>query len=125
MNWDDSVVIRPAEVCRPVRLHLNQKFVLQTDTFHEIRIPPGRTAWSHTRRRKRPETIKSIVEHTGLDRHQVASLLKNEAKHIPLEALSRICDYLIDHGYATADQLPVHRLRSTRISGSCWRVVVR
>lgn len=57
-------------------------------------------------RRKRPGTIKSIVEHTGLDRHQVASLLKNEAKYIPLEALSRLCDYLIDEGYATADQLP-------------------
>jgi hypothetical protein len=57
-------------------------------------------------RRKRPGTIKSIVEHTGLDRHQVASLLKNEAKYIPLDALSRICDYLIDQGYATADQMP-------------------
>lgn len=57
-------------------------------------------------RSKRPGTIKSIVEHTGLDRHQVASLLKNEAKYIPLDALSRLCDYLIDHGYATADQLP-------------------
>ncbi len=57
-------------------------------------------------RRKRPGTIKSIVEHTGLDRHQVASLLKNEAKYIPLDALSRLCDYLIDQGYATAEQLP-------------------
>lgn len=57
-------------------------------------------------RRKRPGTIKSIVEHTGLDRHQVASLLKNEAKYIPLDALSRLCDYLIDHGYATSEQLP-------------------
>lgn len=57
-------------------------------------------------RRKRPGTIKTIVEHTGLDRHQVAALLKNEAKYIPLEALSRLCDYLIDHGHATADQLP-------------------
>lgn len=57
-------------------------------------------------RRKRPGTIKSIVEHTGLDRHQVASLLKNEAKYIPLDALSRICDYLIDHGYAAPEQLP-------------------
>ncbi len=57
-------------------------------------------------RRRRPGTIKSIVEHTGLDRHQVASLLKNEAKYIPLDALSRICDYLLDHGYATAEQLP-------------------
>ena len=57
-------------------------------------------------RRKRPGTIKSIVEHTGLDRHQVASLLKNEAKYIPLDALSKLCGYLIDHGYAAADQLP-------------------
>ncbi len=57
-------------------------------------------------RRKRPGTIKAIVEHTGLDRHQVASLLKNEAKYIPLDALSRLCDYLIDNGHATADELP-------------------
>lgn len=57
-------------------------------------------------RRKRPGTIKAIVEHTGLDRHQVASLLKNEAKYIPLDALSRLCDYLIDNGHASADELP-------------------
>jgi hypothetical protein len=57
-------------------------------------------------RRKRPGTIKSIVEHTGLDRHQVASLLKNEAKYIPMDALSRLCDYLIDNGYASAEELP-------------------
>jgi hypothetical protein len=57
-------------------------------------------------RRKRPGTIKAIVEYTGLDRHQVAALLKNEAKYIPIEALSRLCDYLIEHGYAKADELP-------------------
>lgn len=57
-------------------------------------------------RRKRPGTIKAIVEYTGLDRHQVASLLKNEAKYIPLEALSRLCDYLVEHGYASAQELP-------------------
>ena len=57
-------------------------------------------------RKKRPGTIKSIVEYTGLDRHQVAALLKNEAKYIPLEALSRLCDYLIEHGYASAEELP-------------------
>ncbi|MCA9182053.1 MAG: helix-turn-helix transcriptional regulator, partial [Planctomycetales bacterium] len=57
-------------------------------------------------RRKRPGTIKAIVEYTGLDRHQVASLLKNEAKYIPLEALSRLCDYLVEYGHASADQLP-------------------
>lgn len=56
--------------------------------------------------RKRPGTIKAIVEYTGLDRHQVAALLKNEVKYIPLKALSRLCDYLIEHGHCTADQLP-------------------
>ncbi len=56
--------------------------------------------------RKRPGTIKQIVEYTGLDRHQVAALLKNEVRYIPLKALSRLCDYLIEHGHATADQLP-------------------
>ncbi|MBA61304.1 MAG: Cro/Cl family transcriptional regulator [Planctomycetaceae bacterium] len=56
--------------------------------------------------KKRPGTVKSIVEYTGLDRHQVSALLKNEVKYIPLKALSRLCDYLVEHGYATADQLP-------------------
>jgi hypothetical protein len=65
-------------------------------------------------RRKRPGTIKAIVEYTGLDRHQVAALLKNEAKYIPIEALSRLCDYLVEHGYATADQLPGALLGVTR-----------
>ena len=56
--------------------------------------------------RKRPGTIKQIVEYTGLDRHQVAALLKNEIKYIPLKALSRLCDYLIEHGHASPNQLP-------------------
>ena len=56
-------------------------------------------------RRKRPGTIKAIVEYTGLDRHQVAALLKNGAKYIPIEALSRLCDYLIEHGDARAEEL--------------------
>lgn len=56
--------------------------------------------------RRRPGTIKAIVEYTGLDRHQVAALLKNEVKYIPLKALSRLCDYLIEHGHCTAEQLP-------------------
>ena len=56
--------------------------------------------------RKRPGTIKSIVEYTGLDRHQVAALLKNEVKYIPLKALSRLCDYLIENGHATSEELP-------------------
>ena len=56
--------------------------------------------------RKRPGTIKAIVEHTGLDRHQVAALLRNEVKYIPLKALSRLCDFLVQHGYVPADRLP-------------------
>ncbi len=56
--------------------------------------------------RKRPGTIKTIVEYTGLDRHQVAALLKNEIRYIPLKALSRLCDYLIEHGHAVAAELP-------------------
>jgi hypothetical protein len=56
--------------------------------------------------RKRPGTIKAICEYTGLDRHQVAALLKNEVKYIPLDALSKLCDYLIERGFAAADELP-------------------
>lgn len=55
---------------------------------------------------KRPGTIKTIVEHTGLDRHQVANLLRNEVKYLPIHALSRICDYLIERGHCRADELP-------------------
>ena len=42
--------------------------------------------------RRRPGTIKAICEYTGLDRHQVAALLKNEVKYIPLDALSKLCE---------------------------------
>src|SRR6185369_7188324 len=56
--------------------------------------------------RKRPGTIKAICDYTGLDRHQVAALLKNEVKYIPLDALSKLCAYVIERGYANADELP-------------------
>jgi hypothetical protein len=56
--------------------------------------------------RKRPGTIKAVCDYTGLDRHQVAALLKNEVKYIPLDALSKLCEYLIDRGYASAEELP-------------------
>src|SRR5215212_5607981 len=56
--------------------------------------------------RKRPGTIKNICEFTGLDRHQVAALLKNEVKYVPLDALSKLCAYLIERGFAKADELP-------------------
>lgn len=56
--------------------------------------------------KKRPGVIKAICDNTGLDRHQVAALLRNEVKHIPLDALSRLCDYLVAQGLARADELP-------------------
>src|SRR3954454_24454693 len=56
--------------------------------------------------RKRPGTIKNICEFTGLDRHQVAALLKNEVKYVTLDALSKLCAYLIERVKATADELP-------------------
>jgi hypothetical protein len=55
---------------------------------------------------KRPGIIKSIVEATGLDRHLVSNLLRNVARSVPLDALSRICEFLVDHGYCSPDQLP-------------------
>ncbi|MBM4000433.1 MAG: helix-turn-helix transcriptional regulator [Planctomycetes bacterium] len=57
-------------------------------------------------RKRRPGTIKAIVEYTGLDRHQVSALLRNEVKYIPMQALSRLCDYLVEHGHVAPDQLP-------------------
>lgn len=56
--------------------------------------------------KKRPGVIKAICEYTGLDRHQVAALLRNEVKNIPLSAISRLCDYLVEHGHTSAEQLP-------------------
>jgi hypothetical protein len=55
---------------------------------------------------KRPGIIKSIVDATGLDRHLVSNLLRNVARGIPLDALSRLCEFLVDHGYCSPDQLP-------------------
>ena len=107
VKTSDSVVISPAVGCQPCYTPTNLNLISSQPIFSMRYAFRLAELLGHTPdRRKRPGTIKSIVEHTGLDRHQVASLLKNEAKYIPLEALSRICDYLIDHGYASADQLP-------------------
>jgi hypothetical protein len=56
--------------------------------------------------RRRPGTIKAICDYTGLDRHQVAALLENEVKYVPLDALSKLCGYLIERGFAKAEELP-------------------
>ena len=41
-------------------------------------------------------TIKRIAEETGLERHQVSALLKNEVQYLSLNSLGAICDYLIN-----------------------------
>lgn len=56
--------------------------------------------------RKRPGTIKQICEFTNLDRHQVAALLKNEVKYIPLDAVGKLCDYLLAKRLAKPKDLP-------------------
>jgi len=55
---------------------------------------------------KRPGLIKQIEEETKLDRHLVSDLLKNKRKAIPLDALSRLCDFLVRHGFVPATDLP-------------------
>lgn len=55
---------------------------------------------------RRPGIIKAVVDATGLDRHLVSNLLKNVARGIPLDAMSRLCEFLVDHGYCSPDQLP-------------------
>lgn len=56
--------------------------------------------------RKRPGTIKQICEFSNLDRHQVAALLKSEVKYIPLDAIGKLCDYLLAKRLAKPDELP-------------------
>lgn len=56
--------------------------------------------------RKRPGTIKQICEFSNLDRHQVAALLKSEVKYIPLEAIGKLCDYLLAKRLAKPKDLP-------------------
>ena len=85
--------------------------------------------------RKRPGTIKQVCEYTGLDRHQVAALLKNEVKYIPLEAIGKLCDYLIHRGICMPHELPgklfalepedIHLVSPVSQAGSDWRSTKR
>ncbi len=40
--------------------------------------------------------ISEIAKATGLERHTVAALLKNDMKYVSLEAIGRICDFLVE-----------------------------
>src|SRR5436190_5734458 len=73
--------------------------------------------------RKRPGTIKQICEFSNLDRHQVAALLKSEVKYIPLEAIGKLCDYLLAKRLAKPEELP--GILFALEPGNCWELIAR
>ncbi len=50
--------------------------------------------------------IKRISEETGLERHQVSALLKNDVQYLSLNSLGAICDYLINTHHMNSYELP-------------------
>lgn len=51
-------------------------------------------------------TIKKIADETGLERHQVSALLKNEVQYLSLTSLGALCDYLINTHRINSYELP-------------------
>ena len=45
--------------------------------------------------RRQRGLIREINEHTGVERHAISAFLNNTASYVSLDALGRICDYLI------------------------------
>lgn len=50
--------------------------------------------------------IKKISDATGLERHQVSALLKNDVQYLSLNSLGAICDYLINTHHMNSYELP-------------------
>jgi hypothetical protein len=50
-------------------------------------------------------TIQSLAKEAQVDRHTIKRLCSNDMTNPPLEAIGRLCGWLIDHGYP-ADRLP-------------------
>lgn len=50
--------------------------------------------------------IKKISDETGLERHQVSALLKNDVQYLSLNSLGAICDYLINTHHINPYELP-------------------
>ena len=50
--------------------------------------------------------INEIAEKAKLKRHQVSALMQNRVKHLPLETLDAICDYLVEEHQIPRTQLP-------------------
>ncbi len=69
----------------------------------KITIQLGRFVSEEMQRRG---VIQEIAQATGLERHTIAALLRSNAKYVSLDALGRICDYLIKHKHVSPDILP-------------------
>ena len=50
--------------------------------------------------------INRLAAATNLNRHQVATLLNNQVKHLPMESLGAVCQYLMDHKGVSRTKLP-------------------
>ncbi|MCH7990323.1 MAG: helix-turn-helix domain-containing protein, partial [Planctomycetes bacterium] len=50
--------------------------------------------------------INEIAEKAKLKRHQVSALMQNRVKHLPLETLGAICEYLVVEHQIPRAQLP-------------------
>lgn len=55
---------------------------------------------------RRRGLVAEISSATGIDRHSVSALLNNGAEYISLDALGRLCEYLIDYHKIDARRLP-------------------
>ncbi len=69
----------------------------------KITIQLGRFVGEELQRRG---IIREIAQYTGLERHTIATLLKSNSKYVSLEALGRICDYLVHCRGVNPDLLP-------------------
>lgn len=55
---------------------------------------------------QRKGVIKEICKHTGLERHLVAALLHGRTRSINMHALTKLCDFLIEHQGIPPEYLP-------------------
>lgn len=58
------------------------------------------------RPRKREGMIGRITQHTGLQRHLIAGMLRNSIKTISLDKLASLCRYLVEYENISPDILP-------------------
>ena len=70
---------------------------------------------------QRKGVIKEICDHTGLERHLVAALLHGRTRSINMHALTKICDFLIEHKGIAPEDLP--GILFGRMANQFWEVL--